>query len=423
MNPSPEELVATICFGAAVFHTFCTKFFAQWAARFRQGSLAENFLHYMAEVEVVFGLWSCLFLGYLGLQHNVDYAVKFLETVNFTEATFVFVIMTMAATKPIMSACTRFFMSLSSIAPKSMQTPTYFMLTLTLAPILGSFITEPAAMVVAALLLRPLIFIRGCSPALRYGTLAVLLVNVSIGGTLTHFAAPPVLMVASKWNWDMIFMIKNFGWKSAIAICSSTLVLYALNIKELSRLSLPKRDLSGLEIPLWMFLSHVFFMALVVKYHTSMAFFLPLFMLFIGWSDVTKEYQDSLKLREALLVGFFLGGLVTLGQMQRWWIGPLVGSLEPLSLFLGATALTAVTDNAALTYLGTLVPGLNDVSKYVLVAGAVAGGGLTVIANAPNPIAVGLLKDSFSEGSIDPFKLLIAALPPTILACACFWFL
>lgn len=423
MNPSPEELVATICFGAAVFHTFCTKFFAIWAEKFRPGSLAENFLHYMAEVEVVFGLWAGLFLTYLSLRHNVDYAVKYLEGVNFTEAAFVFVIMAMAATKPVMSFCTRIFINLANLAPKNLQTPAYFVLTLTLAPILGSFITEPAAMVVAALLLRPLIFVRNCSSALRYGTLAVLLVNVSIGGTLTHFAAPPVIMVASKWNWDFMFMLSNFGWKSALSVVISAIVLYALNFRELSKMNLPKSNYAADRIPIWMFLSHIFFIALVVRYHTSMAFFLPLFLLFLGWSDVTKEYQEPLKLREALLVGFFLGGLVTLGQLQRWWIGPLVGSLEPFSLFIGATLLTAITDNAALTYLGTLVPNLSDVSKYVLVAGAVAGGGLTVIANAPNPIAVGLLKDGFGEGSINPFKLLIAALPPTLLACICFWFL
>jgi hypothetical protein len=423
MNASPEELVATICFGAAVFHTFCTKFFAIWAEKFRQGSLAENFLHYMAEVEVVFGLWAGVFFAYLSLSHNVDYAVKYLESVNFTEATFVFVIMTMAATKPVMSACTRLFFALSSFAPQKMQTSAYFLLTLTLAPILGSFITEPAAMVVAALLLRPLIFVRGCSSALRYGTLAILLVNVSIGGTLTHFAAPPVIMVASKWNWDLMFMLKNFGWKSALAVGVNALALYLLNFKELSRLTLPRSNYSSERIPFWMFLSHVFFIALVVKYHTSVAFFLPLFLLFLGWSDVTKEYQDPMKLREALLVGFFLGGLVTLGQLQRWWIAPLVGSLDAFPLFIGATLLTGITDNAALTYLGTLVPGLSDVSKYVLVAGAVAGGGLTVIANAPNPIAVGLLKDGFGEGSINPLRLFIAAVPPTILACLCYWFL
>lgn len=423
MNPSPDELIATICFGAAVLHTFCTKFFARWASRYRPGSFAENLLHYLAEVEVVFGLWACVFLTYLSVRHNFDFGVKYLESVNFTEAAFVFVIMAMAATKPIMAACTSFFITLSALAPAKMQSSIYFLMSLILAPILGSFITEPAAMVVAALLLKPLIFDRNCSATLRYGTLAVLLVNISIGGTLTHFAAPPVVMVAGKWNWDMLFMMKNFGWKSLIAITANSLALFSLNYKEISSRSLPRSRTSVQKIPFWMVLSHVFFMALVVRYHTSMAFFVPLFLLFIGWTDVTREHQEPLKLREALLVGFFLGGLVTLGQLQRWWIEPIVSSLAPLPLFLGATGLTAITDNAALTYLGTLVPGLSDVSKYVLVAGAVAGGGLTVIANAPNPVAVGLLKDGFGQDSIDPFALLAAAIGPTIVACLALWFL
>ena len=164
-------------------------------------------------------------------------------------------------------------------------------------------------------------------------------------------------------------------------------------------------------------------MALVVRYHGSMAFFGPLFLLFIGWTDVTREYQEPLKLREALLVGFFLGGLVTLGQWQRWWIEPLLTSLTPLPLFIGAAGLTAITDNAALTYLGSLVADLPDISKYVLVAGAVAGGGLTVIANAPNPVAIGLLKHGFSDDTVNPLTLLIAAIIPTILACLGFWYL
>jgi len=229
-------------------------------------------------------------------------------------------------------------------------------------------------------------------------------------------------MVAQKWNWDFWFMLENFGWKSAIAVCVNTLGLYILNMSEIRAKAIPHGQ-GHVRIPFWMFFSHVLFIALVVKYHSSMAFFVPLFLLFLGWTDVTREYQDPLKLREGLLVGFFLGGLVTLGQLQRWWIEPIVSSLGPLHLYLGATALTAITDNATLTYLGTLVPGLSDVSRYVLVAGAVAGGGLTVIANAPNPIALGLLKDAFHEKTVHPFKLLLAAIIPTVVACLAYWYL
>ena len=416
------EYVATFCFAAAVFHTFLTRYFAALASKFPEGSLAENILHYLAEVEVIFGLWSIPFLGYLAMTHSLDHAVRYLEGVNFTEPVFVFVIMAMAATRPIMSVCEGVVTQLAAIAPQSLQTSAYFLLALILAPLLGSFITEPAAMVVAALLLKPLAFERQSSAFLRYGTLAVLLVNVSVGGTLTHFAAPPVIMVAAKWNWDFRFMFENFGWKSMIVVVINSLVLFLLNYGELKSKQL-QRSKSSHAMPLWMFISHALFIALVVKYHASIAFFMPLFLLFVGWTDVTREYQDALKLREALLVGFFLGGLVVLGQLQRWWIEPLLTSLGPLPLYLGATALTAVTDNAALTYLGTLVPNLGDVSKYVLVAGAVAGGGLTVIANAPNPIAVGLLKTGFQDNSINPLKLLLAAILPTIVACLAYWYL
>lgn len=419
INP---QTVASICFGGAVIHTFSCTLFARLASKFKNGSLGENILHYLAEIEVVFGLWSFAFLGYISMTHSLDAAVHYLDKIDFTEAAFVFVIMAMASTKPIMAVCSGVVQNISNAAPKNLRTSLYFLLSIIVAPLLGSLITEPAAMVVAALLLKPMIFDQKRSEFIRYSTLAVLLVNVSLGGTLTHFAAPPVIMVASKWNWDLPFMFNNFGWKSSLVVLVNGLGLFALNYRELKSCPLPTSPAKS-NPPPWLFLSHVLFIGLVVRYHGSMAFFVPLFLLFLGWTDVTKEHQEPLKLRESLLVGFFLGGLVTLGHAQQWWIAPLIGSLEPLSLFLGAAGLTAITDNAALTFLGTLVPNLSEVSKYLVVAGAVAGGGLTVIANAPNPIAVGLLKGGFKGDSINAWLLLLTAIIPTTLACLGFWFL
>jgi hypothetical protein len=85
-------------------------------------------------------------------------------------------------------------------------------------------------------------------------------------------------------------------------------------------------------------------------------------------------------------------------------------------LFFGALGLTALTDNAALTYLGSLIEGISDPAKYMLVAGAVAGGGLTVIANAPNPAGVALLRKGFADDSIGAGGLLLGALGPTAVA-------
>ena len=53
--------------------------------------------------------------------------------------------------------------------------------------------------------------------------------------------------------------------------------------------------------------------------------------------------------------------------------------------------------DAAITFLSTLVPNFSDSLKYMVVAGAVAGGDLTIIANAPNPAGVSILKKYFNN--------------------------
>ena len=81
--------------------------------------------------------------------------------------------------------------------------------------------------------------------------------------------------------------------------------------------------------------------------------------------------------------------------------------------------LTAFNDNALITYLATLVPNLSDGMKAAVVEGAVTGGGLTVIANAPNPAGQALLARFFG-GAVSPLWLLVGALLPTLLAAIAF---
>ena len=133
--------------------------------------------------------------------------------------------------------------------------------------------------------------------------------------------------------------------------------------------------------------------------------FVGAFLVFLGFAEAYRRHHDPLLLRQGLMVAFFLGGLVVIGGQQKWWLEQVLVNLDGSTLFFGATALTAITDNAALTYLGSLVDGVSEEFKYALVAGAVAGGGLTVIANAPNPAGFALLKDSFDEHSINPIGL------------------
>ncbi|QDT56657.1 hypothetical protein Pan44_47140 [Caulifigura coniformis] len=421
MNPSPIELLATFLFALAVLHTFSVKHFAHWAHKYPRGSVAENLLHFLAETEVVFGLWAAaLFAGIAAIEGSVGAAVHYIEGLNFNEPKFVLAVMVVAATRPIVALGERILNGVARLLPFG-SSVAFYVTALALGPLLGSFITEPAAMTLLAIVLKRRYFDRDISPQFAYATLGLLFVNVSVGGTLTHFAAPPVLMVAKTWNWDTPFMLTHFGWRAAICCVLSTGIVAFVFRRQLAGIQYVAGDQRY--VPVWLTVLHVAFLAAIVffAHHPDVCF--GVLMLFLGLTTATREYQDNLKLREALLVGFFLAGLVTLGSLQAYWLKPLIAGLDGSLLFFGATALTAITDNAALTYLGSLVEGIGPDLQYALVAGAVSGGGLTVIANAPNPAGVGILQSAktFGGHGISPLGLFAGAVFPTLVAVTCFW--
>lgn len=420
---APTDWIASSCFAAAITHTFLVKKFQSLARRFRDGSPGENLFHLLGEVEIVFGLWAGIFLVWLALAQGSASAVDYLQSRDFTEAGFVFVILTLCSTRPVLQLASGLIGVLARAVP--LKKPlAFYCVALTAGPLLGSFITEPAAMTVTALILLERYFRVGMSDRLKYATIGLLFVNVSIGGTLTPYAAPPILMVAPKWGWDLPYMLSHFGWKGALATLLSTALVAFRFRAELGGLRWREEDSeTGRRMPFWVSLSHLLFLVLIVLNSHHLVVFIGLFLFFLGLVKVTGEYQRGLKVREGLLVAFFLGGLVVLGGPQRWWLEPLLSQLNALPLYLGSISLTAITDNAALTYLGSQVPGLSEASRYALVAGSVVGGGLTVIANAPNPAGYGILNASFGDDGISPGKLFASAAGPTLIAALCFWFL
>jgi hypothetical protein len=420
MNPTVIELSATIIFALAVLHTFVVSKFAQMAHHYPEGSMGENFFHFMAEVEAVFGLWAVVFIAIVIGVEGFHAPVVYLESLNFTEPGFVFVIMAMAGTRPVIKLAEKIIVLISNIIPLPRKMA-FYLTTLVMGPLLGSFITEPAAMTVTAIILLKNFYSKGeMSTGFKYATIGLLFVNVSIGGTLSHFAAPPVLMVATKWGWGFAHMFNNFGYKAAISCIISALTISFFYKKELQGDFQLRADNSEKMLPpVWVTLIHIIFLGLVVLTAHHMVVFMGLFLFFLGFTIVTKEFQDEVQVKSSLMVGFFLAGLIVLGTPQKWWLQPLIASLSDQVLYFGSTALTGITDNAALTYLGSLVE-LTDSAKYFLVAGAVTGGGLTVIANAPNPAGFGILKESFGENGITPLGLLKGALYPTFIAILCF---
>lgn len=419
MAPTAIQAIGAALFAIAIVHTFATGAFEHLA---HTRPAHAGLWHLLGEVEVVFGLWALVLIVAMFVTDGAAAAMDYVDSCDFTEPMFVFAIMVVAATRPILQTATA-AIRLSARAIPLPGSMGFYVVVLALVPLLGSFITEPAAMTLGALILADRIFAPGISVRLQYATLGVLFVNVSIGGTLTPFAAPPVLMVAGTWGWDMGVMLSSFGWKAALAVAANALGAMLLFRRELAALAPGDNGVAAKPSPLPLTVLHFAFLAGIVVFAHHPAIFIGLFLLFSGIADAYSHHHDRLILREGLLVAVFLAGLVVLGGQQQWWLRPTLLSMSSDAVFVGAVILTAVTDNAALTYLGSLVEGLSDGFKYALVAGAVTGGGLTIIANAPNPAGIAILRGHFAGQAVSPLGLLIAALPPTVVAMLVFRFL
>ena len=445
----PFNLVATIIFLCAILHTFAAGFFNRWAhhveAEHRrlvaereaklppserhpearaEVSFKATVLHFLGEVEAIFGLWvialgvaAVSFYSWEDFTHYVQYDRTFVEPI------FVVIIMAIASSRPVL----RFAESMVKIAADLGKgtLAAWWISILTITPIMGSFITEPAAITIGALLLAKKFYRYKPGTVFAYATIGLLFVNVSVGGVLTHFAAPPVLMVASAWSWTTPFMLADFGWKAVVAIVASNILYFSIFAKEFRRMAdgadgaedgvLHAAAWTDREDPIPHWITAVHLVALlwtVANVHTPVLF-IGGFLFFIAFVIATEHHQNSIRLRGPILVGFFLAGLIIHGGCQSWWIEPIIKNLESGWLMLGATILTAFNDNAAITYLAAQVPDISASSKLAVVAGAVTGGGLTVIANAPNPAGQSILA-RFFKGGVSPLGLALGAIVPTI---------
>lgn len=425
----PFNLVATLIFLLAISHTFlASKFLAlshHYDRIYRSTAAAGDdrrcdrlrfcaaLFHFLGETEAIFGLWIVPLALAITAFHGWGTAVRYLDGVNYTEPIFVFAVMAIAGTKPVLrfaERCLSLFAALGGSRPAA-----WWLSILTVGPLLGSFITEPAAMTICALLLRERFYKLQPSMRLRYATLGLLFVNISVGGTLTHFAAPPVVMVAAKWGWGFVHMLTDFGWKAAVGIVLANASFFVFFRRELLALSSGPAPSAERPVPSAITLVHLAAIAWTVLNAHHIALVLLGLLFFLAFTVATDRHQYALNLRSPLLVGFFLAGLVIHGGCQQWWIAPVLGGLARWPLMIGSTLLTAVNDNAAITYLATLVPGFTEELKHAVVAGAVAGGGLTVIANAPNPAGQSILQSQFGPEGIHPLGLFLAALGPTLI--------
>lgn len=454
IHVDPFNLISTLIFIGAIIHTFIAGYFTQLSRKIEKEHRQEiesrrqtatqkpyvnakddvSFLatvfHFLGEIEVIFALWAIPLGISMALFYNWSTLENYLNhSVNYLEAIFVVVIMAIASTRPVIKFAENI---LAFFAQFGNKTPgAWWISILILAPMIGSFITEPAAMTIGALLLSRHIYRLNPSKKLAYATIGLLFVNVSVGGTFSHFAAPPILMVADAWNLDFWHVNMNYGWQALTGILVSTSVYYLIFRKEFQQLSKNaqllaqsrEKNFHAMEepIPFWVSFVHILFLAWTVFNLHNISLFVGGFLFFIAFMEATGHFQDTLMIRRPLLVGLFLAGLVIHGTLQQWWLEPLLSSLGEIPLFLGATILTAFNDNAAITYLASLVPAIkaSPELQHAVLSGALAGGGLTVIANAPNPAGRALLNEYFENG-LSPLGLFLGALIPTVFVCLSF---
>jgi hypothetical protein len=434
----PFNLLATALFLGAIIHTFLASRFMAIAHRHQHEleilgeangdeeayeaherlrdrlHFRAQLFHFMGEIEAVFGIWVVPLGIALAIFKGWSVMVDYIAHTSYAEPVFVVVVMAIASSRPVLAlaeAC------LARVAALGGSTPAAWWLSiLTVGPLLGSFITEPAAMTICALLLARRFYELKPDPVLQYATLGLLFVNISVGGTLTHFAAPPVVMVAHAWSWSLGYMFMHFGWKAVVGILVANAVHFLVLRPRFQRLEVAPASASptaGSAPPVITVVHLLFIVWTVLTSHYPPLVVLG-FLFFLAFVEATERHQSPIQLRGPLLVGFFLAALVLHGGGQQWWIAPVLGSLSRWPLMIGATVLTAFNDNAAITYLASLVPGFSDTLRYAVVAGAVVGGGLTVIANAPNPAGQSLLQKFFPNG-ISPGGLFLAALAPTVV--------
>ncbi len=420
------ELASTVIFFCAVIHTFFAGFFKKLSHKYENHKIKSAICHILSEIELIFVIWACLFIIAMIILQGFHNSLNYLTNLRFTEPFFVLTLMMVTGTKPIIHIANSVSENIASILCEKFKLSKgiiLYFICLSFIPILGSLISEPAAMTIAALMLNQHFFSKNLSQKFKYATIAVLFVNISVGGALTSFAAPPILMVTNAWNWNTAFVFNMFGIKSIIIVLINTLFLTVVFYKNLSLQYIEHSNIKKEEIiPLHISLIHILLLAGIIIYSHYISALIIILAVFFTLIKINKSFLKPLMIKQSIMVCGFLASLVIMGSYQSWWLKPLLLSMDSLNVFFGAAALTAFTDNAAITYLASLIHGLNADFKYSIVSGAIAGGGLTIIANAPNPIGASILQSNFKSGIIKPLKLLLYALMPTLVCLLVFSF-
>lgn len=421
LQVSPFHIVSAIIFFLAIVHTLSSYRLQRWAekleAKKQKRTIPILLFLFMSQVEVIFALWAIPLFIAIAIFYNAPTALEYINTRDYTEPLFVVVILSLTASRPIVNIAKKTMNSCAMFFGGSLSA--WWFVVLTIGPLLGSLITEAGAMTLCALLLGQQFYTYHPSKKLAYATIALLFVNISVGGVLTNFASPAVLVLSHCWKWTGWDLFATFGWKAALGIVLSNLVYWWYFRKEIRQMELRSAHVKSAlphepKVPHFITCTHILFIIWTVIVSHYPAVFIASFLFYLGFHQLTRDHQYPIRVRHPMLIGLFLAGLVIHGGLQGWWVVDLLYGRSPLGVMGVTIGLTGFTDNTAISYLASLIPNWGKVFEYAIFTGIIAGGGLTVIANAPNPAGYAILKHHFKDG-INSISLFVAAIIPTLI--------
>ncbi|MFZ0565372.1 MAG: putative Na+/H+ antiporter [Chlamydiales bacterium] len=438
MDPSLFEIISTVIFALAIAHTFLTptlfhlsEKMSKKKDREEENSHQWKFYHFcseifylLSEVEVVFGIWLIPLICFFALIQGWEQTVEYLDNRNFTHALYITVIVVIIGSRPIITFSEKI---LERVARFGKDTPgSWWWTIITLGPLFGAILKEPGAMVLSSILLSKKFYPYQPSRLFKYATLGLLFTNVSVGGMLTTFSSRSLFIIAYRWDWNWYYMLTHFGWKMIIGLLLSNALYYFLFRKEFKKnfpetiRPLKKIDEKERPTPFWITLIHLIFVALVVISGENAPIFVGIFILFLGFWSATSFYQAPLHLKSGILVGFFFAALLIHGELQEWWIIPLIERLDYFGATITSFILSALVDNAIVSYMTADLPQFDTLKHYLVITAAMSAGGLTIMANAPNVVGHAILR-SYFKGSISFLYLFLGALAPSLILLTLFW--
>lgn len=435
--PSQFELFTFVIFICAVIHTFLTpSFYSLYHQYDRMAlrntkksnhyrSLSEIF-YLLSEVELVFGFWILpLALGLFFIS-DLDFLVSYLQTRDYTYALYMTVVVAFVSTKPIVHISEKILEAFSKLGGNHPRS--WWWTILTLGPVFDIFLKEPGAMTISSILLAKTVFPFIKNTRFQYATLALLFINISLGGLFLPQFSRSLFLIARQENWEIAYTFFRFSWKAFLIIVLNNGFYYVFFRKYLPTETKPiqeilEKEKKG-EPPFWIILIHLVFLGLIVVSSEYPPIFLGMFFLFLGVHRATFSYQGKeqgpLFLKPAILVGFFFASLLIHGEFQKWWAVQLLENVDFKMGYVTSIFLSSLIDNAVVLYFLDQFKPISEEVLYAFVTGSLSSGALTLMANGPNLIGYSNLREFFN-GKVSLIALFFAALPLTILASLIFW--